>query len=126
MGASLGAIVIGTPDPLGSAAFYGGLLGWSAVEGSVGADFVRLRAPERERPGLSFQAEPDFTPPVWPARGDEQQMHAHLDVLVDDLEDEVGRASALGAVRELHQPAAGVVVMRDPYGGLFCLFEAGA
>ena len=125
MGTSLGAFVIGTPDPAGSSAFYRRLLGWLPVEGSVGDDFIRLRAPERERPGLSFQREPGFVAPVWPARDDEQQMHAHLDVLVDDLEVDVGRALDLGATREDHQPADGVVVLRDPFGSLFCLFVPG-
>jgi hypothetical protein len=53
-------------------------------------------------------------------------MQGHLDVLVDDLEAEVARALSLGAMREEHQPAEGVVVLRDPHGHPFCLFVPGA
>lgn len=124
MVASLGAFVLGTPDPHRLAGFYARLLGWAEVEGSD-PSFVRLRAPERERPGLSFQLEPDHEPPVWPPRPGTQQMQGHVDVLVDDLAAEVARAEALGATREAHQPGEGVVVLRDPDGHPFCLFLEG-
>jgi catechol 2,3-dioxygenase-like lactoylglutathione lyase family enzyme len=122
--ASLGAVVLGTPDPRGLAAFYAGLLGWRVV--SADPDWVRLADPERERPGLSFQREPDDVAPTWPAHEGGVQMQAHLDVLVDDLDAEEARATALGAVVEAHQPAPGVRVMRDPHGHLFCLFLPGS
>ncbi|GAA4883990.1 VOC family protein [Actinomycetospora straminea] len=123
----VGSVVLSTPDPAGLAAFYRALLGWVTVEGGD-PTFVRLRSPERERPGISFQLEHGHLAPAWPAREGEQRMHAHLDLLVapDALEAEVARAEALGAVREGHQPAEGVVVMRDPHGHLFCLFVPGA
>lgn len=121
----LGAFVLGTPDPAQLAAFYRELLGWTTVEGGD-PTFVRLRAPERERPGLSFQLESDHVAPTWPPCPGTQQMQGHLDVLVDDLEDEVARAESLGATRAEHQPAEGVVVMCDPHGHPFCLFLEGA
>lgn len=124
MARSLGAVVIGTPDPAGSAAFYRELLGWVTVEGDD-RDFVRLRDPARERPGLSFQREAGLVAPAWPLRPGAQQLQAHLDVLVDDLDGEVTRATALGARPDEHQPAEGVVVMRDPWGAVFCLFLEG-
>jgi catechol 2,3-dioxygenase-like lactoylglutathione lyase family enzyme len=130
MATTLGAVVFGTPDPAGSAAFYRELLGWVTVEDDD-PDFIRLRDPERERPGLSFQREADFVAPTWPPRAGAQQMQAHLDVLVDApddadaLETEVSRAIALGARREAHQPAEGDVIMRDPWGAVFCLFLPG-
>jgi catechol 2,3-dioxygenase-like lactoylglutathione lyase family enzyme len=52
-------------------------------------------------------------------------MQAHLDLLVDDLDAAVGRAVSLGAGRAEHQPAEGVVVLRDPDGHPFCLFLPG-
>jgi catechol 2,3-dioxygenase-like lactoylglutathione lyase family enzyme len=104
----LGAFVLGTPDPAALAAFYRALLGWVTVEGGDPA-FVRLRDPERERPGLSFQLEPDHVAPTWPPRPGTQQMQGHLDVLVDDLDAEA--ALSLGATRD------------DPP---FCLFVPGA
>lgn len=121
----LGAFVLGTPDPARLAAFYRDLLGWVTVEGGD-PTFLRLRAPERERPGLSFQLEPDHVAPTWPPRPGAPPMQAHLDVLVDDLEREAARAASLGAVRAEHQPAEGVIVMRDPHGHPFCLFLEGA
>jgi catechol 2,3-dioxygenase-like lactoylglutathione lyase family enzyme len=122
---SLGAFVLGTPNPAQLAAFYRGLLGWVTAEGEVDEGFIRLRDPASERPGLSFQFEPGHVAPTWPPREDTQQMQAHIDLLVDDLDAEVARAISLGATREDHQPAEGVVIMRDPHGHLFCLFLPG-
>jgi catechol 2,3-dioxygenase-like lactoylglutathione lyase family enzyme len=124
MARSLGAVVLGTPDPAASAAFYRELLGWVTVEGGD-PDFIRLRDPARERPGLSFQREPGFVAPTWPARSGAPGLQAHLDVLVDDLDTEVARALALGARRDGYQSAEGVVIMRDPWGAVFCLFLEG-
>lgn len=124
MSASFGAVVLSTPDPRELASFYAALLGWTAV--SVEPDWVRLRHVDQERPGLSFQREPLDTPPTWPMRAGGVQMQAHLDILVDDLDEEQGRAVALGATVEEHQPTAGVRVMRDPHGHIFCLFVPGS
>ncbi|MFD6891850.1 VOC family protein [Streptomyces sp. NPDC059957] len=96
---------------------------WAAVREPR---WVRLRAPERERPGLSFQLEADHAPPVWPQCPGTQQMQAHLDIQVDDLDGETKRALALGATVEEHQPQEGVRVLRDPHGHPFCLFLPGA
>lgn len=120
MTTSLGAVVLGTPDPPALADFYRALLGWEEV--SREPDWVRLRAPESERPGLSFQLEADHTPPVWPQRPGTQQMQAHLDIMVDDLDAESARAVALGATVEAYQPQDDVRVLRDPDGHPFCLF----
>ncbi|MFJ3594260.1 VOC family protein [Streptomyces sp. NPDC090231] len=94
MTTSLGALVLGTPDPPALADFYRALLGWEEVE--RGAEWVRLRSLEQERPGLSFQLEAGHTAPVWPPRPGPQQMQAHLDVQVDDLDVETARACAPG------------------------------
>lgn len=123
MSALFAAVVLGTPHPMGSATFYRALLGWDVVDEAP--DWVRLRDPQRERSGLSFQLEADFRAPVWPG-GDGPPMHMHLDVFVDDLDAEVARAVGLGASAESYQPQDGVRVMRDPYGQLFCLFVDGA
>lgn len=124
MTTSLGAFVLGTPDPPALADFYRALLGWEEVH--RGPEWVRLRAPEQERPGLSFQLEADHVPPTWPQRPGTQQMQAHLDVQVDNLAAETERACGLGATLEDHQPQEDVRVLRDPHGHLFCLFLPGA
>jgi catechol 2,3-dioxygenase-like lactoylglutathione lyase family enzyme len=124
MSVTFGAVVLSTPDPVELATFYRELLGWVTV--AEEPDWVRLRDPERERPGLSFQLEPGDVPPTWPARDGGVQLQAHLDLLVDDLDAEVARATALGAVVETHQPNEGVRVMRDPHGHVFCLFLPGS
>jgi catechol 2,3-dioxygenase-like lactoylglutathione lyase family enzyme len=124
MTASLAATVLGSPDPPALADFYRELLGWVEMTRETG--WVRLRAPEQERPGLSFQLETDHVPPVWPQVPGAQQMQAHLDVQVDDLDREVERAVRLGATIEAHQPQPdGVRVIRDPHGHLLCLFLPG-
>ena len=89
-------------------------------------DWVRLRAPGSERPGLSFQLEPADVPPAWPEPTGAPTMQAHLDILVDDLGAETARAVALGARVEQTQPNEGVRVLRDPHGHVFCLFLPGA
>ncbi len=124
MSATLGAVVLSTPRPLELAAFYADLLGWQTVDAEP--DWVRLRDPERERPGLSFQLEPADVPPDWPASAGGVQMQAHLDVAVDDLDAETERAVSLGASVATHQPTDDVRVLRDPHGHVFCLFLPGA
>jgi catechol 2,3-dioxygenase-like lactoylglutathione lyase family enzyme len=124
MSAIFGAVVLSSPQPEQHAAFYAALLGWQLV--STAPDWVRLRDPARERPGISFQLEPADVPPTWPAREGGVQMQAHLDVLVDDLDAETTRAVSLGATVEAHQAAPGVRVLRDPFGHLLCLFLPGA
>lgn len=123
MTANLTATVLGTPDPPALADFYGELLGWRV--GTREPGWVTLRHPDSDRPGLSFQLETDHVPPVWPQGAGTQQMQAHLDIQVDDLDAEVARAVKLGATVDAHQPQEGVRVMRDPDGHLFCLYLPG-
>jgi len=122
--ATLVATVLGTPDPPALAAFYRDLLGWKIIESDP--HWARLRHPDDDRPSLSFQLETDHVRPVWPQQPGEQQMQAHLDIRVDDLETETARAVSLGAIVEKHQPQPdGVRVIRDPHGHVICLFLAG-
>ena len=117
------AAVLGAADANALAAFYERLLGWSVVDDQPG--WVRLRHPsgDPQGAGLSFQHEPDYVAPVWPAAPGEQQMTAHLDIGVADLEDGVAWATECGATIAEHQPQAHVRVMLDPAGHPFCLFE---
>jgi hypothetical protein len=54
MTASFGAVVLSTSRPMELAAFYRELLGWIVV--AEDPDWVRLRDPERERPGVEFSS----------------------------------------------------------------------
>lgn len=117
----LQATVLGTPDPQGLARFYADLFGWEVDDDEPG--WVTLRTP-RGGPALAFQEEVDHVPAVWPAGRDDQQMQVHLDIRVDDLDDAVGAALALGARLADHQPQDDVRVCLDPAGHPFCLFEA--
>ena len=74
--------------------------------------------------GLSFQYEPLHVPPVWPAEADHQQMTAHLDIAVEDLDAGVAWAVEAGATEAAYQPQEGVRVMLDPAGNPFCLFTS--
>ena len=113
------ATVLGAPDPRALASFYEGLLGWTRVADDP--DWVMLRPPAGGT-GLSFQAEPDFVPPVWPSGPGTQQMMIHLDIAVEDLEAGVAWALEMGARLAHFQPQEHVRVMLDPVGHPFCLF----
>ena len=117
----LSATVLGTPDPGGLARFYRDLLGWEQVWDEP--EWVMLR-PSSGGPGLSFQLEREHVAPVWPAGPDDQQMQAHLDIAVDDLDAGVARALALGAALADPQPQDDVRVVLDPAGHPFCLFAS--
>ncbi|MFN8147904.1 MAG: VOC family protein [Candidatus Nanopelagicales bacterium] len=116
----LSATVLGTPDPRGLAAFYRALLGWDLVADRP--EWVVLRPPGGGT-GLSFQLEAEHVPPQWPASTGDQQMQAHLDIAVDDLDAGIARAVELGAVEAAVQPQDDVRVLLDPAGHPFCLFE---
>jgi catechol 2,3-dioxygenase-like lactoylglutathione lyase family enzyme len=115
----LDVTVLGASNPRELASFYERLLGWQR-----GADEKRwvTLLPKPLGTGLAFMLEPDFVPPVWPPVPGEQQMNAHLDIAVDDLESAVAWAVELGARIADHQPQDDVKVMLDPVGHLFCLF----
>ncbi|MFC9974870.1 VOC family protein [Spirillospora sp. NPDC127200] len=120
---TLSATVLDSPDPRALARFYRDLLGWTVVQDEPA--WVKLRSPDGGA-GLSFQAEPAYTPPVWPAADGSQQMMAHLDIQVDDLEAAGRHAEAAGAVLAEFQPQEHVRVYLDPAGHPFCLFLPGA
>ncbi|GAW49812.1 MULTISPECIES: VOC family protein [unclassified Nocardioides] len=119
----LSSTVLGTSDPRGLAAFYRELLGWEVRVDRP--EWVVLK-PQGGVTGLSFQREDGHVPPSWPATPGDQQMQAHLDIAVDDLETGVARAQALGATVADHQPQDDVRVLLDPAGHPFCLFAPGA
>lgn len=116
-------IVLDSPDAHDLAGFYRRLLGWQTEQDEPG--WVKLAAPGGG-PGLSFQTESRYVRPVWPAAPEHQQMMAHLDIEVDDLDTAVAHAVATGATLAEHQPQDDVRVCLDPAGHPFCLFLPGA
>ncbi|MEU4565711.1 VOC family protein [Micromonospora sp. NPDC023956] len=116
---TLVATVLDSPDARELAAFYERLLGWSRHEDEP--HWVTLGAPDGSA-GLSFQTEPAYVRPFWPADPHQQQMMAHLDIRVDDLEAASAHAVAVGAVLADFQPQQDVRVHLDPAGHPFCLF----
>jgi catechol 2,3-dioxygenase-like lactoylglutathione lyase family enzyme len=116
---SLTATVLDTPDPRALARFYAALLGWPT--GDDDPEWVTLRA-EGGGAGLSFQREPGYVRPIWPAADCAQQMMTHLDIEVDDLDAAVAHAVAAGATVAEFQPQDHVRVCLDPDGHPFCLY----
>jgi catechol 2,3-dioxygenase-like lactoylglutathione lyase family enzyme len=119
----LSSTVLGTSDPRGLADFYRELLGWEVRVDRP--EWVVLK-PHDGATGLSFQREDGHVPPSWPAAPGDQQMQAHLDIVVDDLAAGVARATSLGASVAALQPQDDVRVLLDPAGHPFCLFAPGA
>jgi catechol 2,3-dioxygenase-like lactoylglutathione lyase family enzyme len=115
----LTATVLDAPDPRELAGFYQRLLGWPV--GKDEPDWVTLVPPEGSS-GLSFQREPVYERPTWPAVRGRQQMMLHLDIEVDDLEAAGAHALAAGAVLAEFQPQEDVRVYLDPVGHPFCLW----
>lgn len=72
-------------------------------------------------PGILFQHNPVYVPPVWPEKPEAQQQMAHLDFAVNDLEMAVSYALACGATVAQEQFSDHWKVMFDPAGHPFCL-----
>lgn len=119
---SLSEIVLDSADAHELAGFYQRLLG--GRYGKVESDWVTL-APADGGMTLAFATEPDFVPPIWPSSHAEQQMMIHLDFEVEDLDEAVAHAQAVGARLASYQPQELVRVMLDPAGHPFCLWVPG-
>lgn len=112
-------ITLDAADAQALARFYRDLLGWELVEDTP--PWCTLRAPGSPVT-LAIKGEPLHERPTWPAREGTQQVQAHLELPVDDLDAAVQDAVALGAERPNHQPQAHVRVLLDPAGHPFCLY----
>jgi catechol 2,3-dioxygenase-like lactoylglutathione lyase family enzyme len=109
-------------DPLELAKFYAALLGWEIVFNNE--EYVVAGAPGTRQgtyPGITFQRNPQYKPPVWPDEPDAQQQMAHVDVAVNDLEKAVQHAIHCGATVSDAQFSDDWRVMFDPAGHPFCL-----
>lgn len=108
------SIVLDCPDAAALGSFYADMLGW-VVELSPG--WADVRADDGQC--LSFQQVESYRAPAWPTQDVPQQ--AHLDVVVDDLDEGEAAVLALGATKHEHQPGTTFRVFLDPAGHPFCL-----
>jgi hypothetical protein len=113
-------VVLDAPDAQELGRFYQRLTGWPAIMDEPG--WYKI-APAGSRNGISFQTEPLYVAPVWPAAESQQQMQTHLDLLVDDLAVACAHAESIGARLAEFQPQDDVRVYLDPVGHPFCLFD---
>jgi catechol 2,3-dioxygenase-like lactoylglutathione lyase family enzyme len=107
------APTIDAPDAVALAGFYAALLGmevtYSGPEGAFITGYGK---------SVMFQQVAEYTAPRWPDPAAPQQ--AHLDILVDDLDEGEALALSLGAVR-LQGAEPSFRVFADPAGHPFCL-----
>ena len=82
--------------------------GWAAITSPTGTV-------------MAFQEVEGFQPPVWPWEPGKQGQMLHLDFYVDDLEEAVKYAIALGAKQADVQYFKTSRTMFDPAGHTFCL-----
>lgn len=118
------AFTVDCKDPYELATFYATLLHWEIPFHDE--DWACVGAPGTELgvyPGITFQRNPDYQPPVWPDKPDAQQQMAHLDFAVNDLEKAVQYAIQCGATVAKEQFSEGWRVMIDPAGHPFCLCQ---
>lgn len=110
------------PDEL--AGFYAALLHWDVM--ILDEDWACTYVPGTEQgayPGLLFQRNADYVPPVWPEQPEEQQQMAHIDFAVNDLDHAVQHAIHCGARLADQQFSDNWRVMLDPAGHPFCLCQ---
>lgn len=118
------ALTVDCKEPYALAQFYAALLGWEIP--FYDEDWACVGAPGAAQgayPGITFQRNPDYQPPVWPEQPGAQQQMAHLDFAVNDLEKAVAHAIACGATVAAEQFSNDWRVMLDPAGHPFCLCQ---
>lgn len=118
------AFTVDCTDPYELAKFYAALLGWEIPFHDD--DWACVGAPGASQgayPGITFQRNPAYQPPVWPEKPGEQQQMAHLDFAVNDLKEAVAHAVACGARVAQAQFSDDWTVMFDPAGHPFCLCQ---
>ena len=120
----LGSFMVDCKDPYELAKFYAALLKWEIP--FYNEEYVIVAPPgakKGEYPGITFQRNPEYKPPVWPEKPEVQQQMAHLDFIVNDLEDAVQHATHCGATIANEQFLDHTRVMFDPSGHPFCLCQ---
>lgn len=118
------SFTIDCTDPYELAKFYAELLDWEIL--FYDEDYACVGAPGTNQgayPGIMFQRNPEYAPPVWPGKSKMQQQMAHIDFAVNDLEKAVQHAFHCGATIAKEQFSDGWKVMLDPAGHPFCLCQ---
>ncbi len=118
------AVTIDCKEPYELAKFYADLLHWEIPFHNE--EYACVGAPGKGQgayPGITFQKNPDYQPPLWPQQSDAQQQMEHLDFAVNDLEEAVRHAVSCGATIAKEQFSDGWRVMFDPAGHPFCLCQ---
>jgi predicted enzyme related to lactoylglutathione lyase len=111
-------------NPYELAKFYADLLKWEIP--FYNEEYACVGAPGTQQgayPGITFQRNDEYTPPVWPEKPEAQQQMAHLDFAVNDLEEAVQYAIHCGARIADEQFSDEWEVMLDPAGHPFCLCQ---
>lgn len=120
------AFTVDCENPHELAEFYAKLLKWEIP--FYDDDFACVGAPGTPQgayPGILFQRNSEYTPPVWPTKPEAQQQMAHIDFAVNNLEEAVQYAIDCGATVANAQFSDGWKVMLDPAGHPFCLCQMG-
>lgn len=118
------SFTIDCKDPHELAKFYGELLKWETM--FMDEEWACIYAPGTNQggyPGILFQRNPEYKPPVWPEEPEAQQQMAHIDFAVNDLEKAVQYAIRCGAIIADEQFSDNWRVMFDPAGHPFCLCQ---
>lgn len=118
------ALTVDCTEPYELAKFYAKLLKWEIP--FYDEDWACVGAPgtvQGAYPGITFQRNPEYKPPVWPEEPGAQQQMAHLDFAVNDLEEAVQYAVDCGAAIAGAQFSDDWKVMFDPAGHPFCLCQ---
>ena len=118
------AFTLDCKDPQELAKFYAALLHWETMP--IDEEYAIAYPPGARQgayPGITFQRNPAYEPPVWPEKPEAQQQMAHLDFAVNDLEGAVQYAIRCGATVADEQFSDHWRVMFDPAGHPFCLCE---
>jgi hypothetical protein len=121
----LNTLTLDCLDPNALGKFYSALLSWDIVYADD--DYVTIAPPgvkQGDYPGILFQRNPEYKPPVWPEESGAQQQMAHIDFLVNDLEKSTQYATQCGAIISGKQFSKNWTVMFDPAGHPFCLCKS--
>lgn len=111
-------------NPYELAKFYAALLKWDIA--FYNEEYACIGAPGTNQgayPGITFQRNSAYKPPVWPEKPGARQQMAHMDFAVNDLEEAVQYAIQRGAASANEQFSGDWKVMLDPEGHPFCLCQ---